>query len=115
MHHDFIDRYSRLNSAVHRCPAGFKLAGALVLLLAVILFPRPDKTGLGGFAAIAFVLLGLAALSRIPPRFLATRLLMLEPFALGIALLSLFQPRGGQTFLLLLLRSTLCLFTVLLL
>ncbi|MBI2441517.1 MAG: cobalt ECF transporter T component CbiQ [Lentisphaerae bacterium] len=115
MHHDFIDRYSRLDSVVHRRAAGLKLAVALALLLAIILWPRLDKSGLIAFAAIAVVLLGLAALSRIPPGFLATRLLMLEPFALGIAFLSLFQPGGGQTFLLLLLRSTLCLFTVLLL
>lgn len=112
MHHDFIDRYSRLNSPVQRLPSGLKLVAALTFLLAVILLPA---AWIGGFAFIALSLLGLAALSRIPPGFLAGRLLMLEPFVLGIAILSLFQPGGGKIFLLLLVRSTLCLFTVILL
>ncbi|MCX6991659.1 MAG: cobalt ECF transporter T component CbiQ [Kiritimatiellaeota bacterium] len=112
MHHDFIDRYSRLNSPVHRLPTGLKLITALAFLLATILLPAP---WIGGFALIAFILLGLAAVSRIPPGFLASRLLMLEPFVLGIAILSLFQPGGGKIFFLLLVRSTLCLFSVLLL
>jgi cobalt/nickel transport system permease protein len=112
MHHDFIDRYSRLNSPVHRLPSGLKLVTALAFLLATILLPA---SWIGGFAVIAALLLGLAAVSRIPPGFLAGRLLMLEPFVLGIAILSLFQPGGVNLFLLLLIRSTLCLFTVLLL
>lgn len=112
MHHDFIDRYSRLNSPVHRQPTGFKLAAALAFLLVTILWPASWTSG---FAILALGLLGLAALSRIPPRFLAGRLLILEPFALAIAALSLFQPDGGKAFVLLIVRSTLCLFTVLLL
>lgn len=112
MHHDFIDRYSRLNSTVHRAPASFKLAGALLFLLAIILCPSAWP---GGFVVLAFLLAGLAYFSRIPPRFLASRMLLLEPFALGIAFLSLFQPDGVIKFLFLLLRSTLCLATVLLL
>lgn len=112
MHHDFIDRYSRMNSPVHRLPTGSKLATALAFLMVTILLPASLT---GGFAIIAFILLGLAAVSRIPPGFLAGRLLMLEPFVLGTAFLSLFQPGGGKIFLLLLVRSTLCLFTILLL
>ena len=98
MHHDFIDRYSRLNSPVHRLPTGLKLVTALAFQLATILLPA---AWIGGFAVLALLLLGLAAVSRIPPGFLAGRLLLLEPFALGIAILSLFQPGGGKPFLLL--------------
>ena len=39
------------------------------------------------------------------------RLILLEPFALGIALMALFQENGGTVFLSILVRSTLCLFT----
>ena len=34
MRHDFLDRYSRLDSPIHRLPATVKLIAALVLLVA---------------------------------------------------------------------------------
>lgn len=112
MHHDFIDRFSRLNSPVHRRPAELKLTAGLIMLLAAILLPG---SRMFPFAVLAIILVSLAFFSRIPPRFLITRLLMLEPFALGLAVLSLFQPNGVNVFLLILIRSTLCLFTIILL
>jgi cobalt/nickel transport system permease protein len=67
------------------------------------------------WAGVAVALASIAAASRVPVRFLLARLLLLEPFALGVALLSLLQPDGGRTFLALLIKSTLCLATLLLL
>ena len=112
MHHEFIDRFSRLQSPVHRLAAGSKLSGALLVLLTTILLPARFEGWLGGIAALLAV---VAILSRIPLRFLGLRLLMLEPFVLGVALLSLFQPDGANVFCLLVARSTLCLLTVILL
>ena len=43
------------------------------------------------------------------------RLLSLEPFALGIAVMALFQHNGAAIFLSLFIKSTLCLFTIILL
>jgi len=110
--HDFLDRYSRLDSPVHRLPAAFKLAATLLIVVAVLLVPpsRPDL-----LAAFLALLLVASALSRIPARFLATRVLMLEPFVIGVALLALFQPGGGRVFLFLVARSTLCLLALVLL
>jgi len=57
----------------------------------------------------------LAGLSRIPPVFLARRLLLLEPVVLGVAVLALLQPGGLRVFATILTKSTLCLFTMILL
>jgi len=103
--HDFLDRYSRLDSPVHRLPAGAKLAAALAFVLTTLLVPP----GPAALAALALLLVAIAWLSRIPGGFLLRRLLLLEPFVLGVALLALFQPGGGRLFLVLVARSTLCL------
>ena len=39
MRHDFIDRYSRLDSPLHRLPAGLKLAAALGTVLVTAMLP----------------------------------------------------------------------------
>lgn len=103
---------ARLSSPVHRLPTGIKLAGALAAILAVVLTPFGRVWPLG---MIAVLLLAAAALSRVPLAFLARRLLLLEPFVLGVASLSLFQPHGGMVFLTVLTRSTICLFAMVLL
>jgi len=112
MRHDFLDRWSRLDSPIHRLPAGVKLPAALGLVVLVVALPRASWRA---FLGIAVLLLGVAVLSRIPIRFIAWRLLTLEPLALGVAGLALFQPDGGRIFATLLAKTTLCLFTMILL
>ena len=109
MRHYLLDRYSRLDSPVHRLPAGLKLIAALAMIFCVVLLPAWCLAG------IAILLAGVALASRVPPGFLARRLLLLEPFVLGVALLALVQPGGERVFLLIVTKSTLCLFTVVLL
>ncbi|MBM3888769.1 MAG: cobalt ECF transporter T component CbiQ [Verrucomicrobia bacterium] len=109
---DFFDYHSRSDSPIHRAPAAAKLAVAVALLLGTVLCPMTQPLG---FAAVAAVLIVVAALSRIPAAFLVKRLLLLEPFALGVALLTLFQPHGGRIFLTILLKANLCLLTMILL
>jgi cobalt/nickel transport system permease protein len=112
MRHDFIDRYSRLSSPIHRIPASVKLVGALLIVLLVVTMPMSTFVA---HTAVALALLVIAALSQIPPGFLAKRLLLLEPFAVGAALLSLFQAHGVALFISLVIKSTLCLLTMILL
>ncbi len=112
MRADFLDRYSRLDSRIHRLPTGAKLLTALALIVLMVSLPPSRAVVL---AVVAALLLGVAALSRIPWRFLVRRMLWLEPFVLGIAVLSLFQPGGWRVFLLLAAKCTLCLFAMLLL
>jgi len=112
MQHDFLDRYSRLDSPVHRLPAVRKLVAALGLVIATVLVPI---SAVGYFILLASFLVGVAAASRIPPQFLVRRLLLLEPLVLGVAVLSIFQPAGGKVFATIVVKSTLCLFTMILL
>lgn len=112
MRRDVLDRYSRLDSPVHRQGAAVKLAAALALVLAAVLTPPSHPEVLG---ALAVVLLIVAGLSRIPWRFLLWRLVLLEPFVLGVATLALVQPSGWRVFLFLVVKSTLCLWTMVLL
>jgi cobalt/nickel transport system permease protein len=107
-----LDHAPHRSSPVHRLPTGIKLAGALAAILAVVLTPFGRAWPLG---AVAVLLLIAAGLSRTPPAFLARRILLLEPFVLGVAALSLFQPHGGVVFLTVLTRSTICLFAMVLL
>jgi cobalt/nickel transport system permease protein len=107
-----LDSYSRLDSPIHRLPAGPKLTAALVLVLAILAVPRSAPLALGGIAA---TLAAVAQLSRIPWRYLLRRMLLLEPFVLSVALMALFQPDGWKVFLILVVKSTLSLFAMVLL
>ncbi len=112
MHHDFIDKLSRLDSPVHRLPAGVKLAAAIGLIVATVLTPIHQW---GYFVCVALFLLLVLGLSRLPVGFVFKKLLILEPFVLAIALLSLLQPGGGRVFAAMITKSTLSLFSVILL
>ena len=112
MRADFLDRHSRLDSAVHRLPAAVKLTAAVALVAAAVALPRSHAIWL---TAIAVVLLAVAAISRVPWAFLARRMLLLEPLVIGVAVLSLFGPGGVWLFLFLVAKTSLCLFTMLLL
>ena len=67
------------------------------------------------FIIIAAVLIALAMMSKIPKFFLLKRLLLLEPFVFGIAILAFFQENGAIVFVSIVIRSTLSLLTILLL
>jgi cobalt/nickel transport system permease protein len=110
--HAFLDKWSRIDSPVHRVPASCKLALALAFVLTTVVVPIRF---VWFFAVIALALLAIAASSRIPLRFLVGRLLFLEPFVAGVALLSLRQPGGIGIALSIVLRSTLCLAAMILL
>jgi cobalt/nickel transport system permease protein len=112
MRHDFIDRFSRLKSPVHRLPASLKLTIAVAVVMTVMMAPIGSPVVYGIVAAI---LIGAAAASRIPPAFLVKRLLFLEPFVVAIAALSLLKPGGLWMFLAIVCKSTLSLFTMILL
>ncbi len=112
MRHDFFDRHSRLHSPVHHLPAAAKLPAALGVVIATVLVPI---SAVPYFVAAAVLLAVVAALSRIPPSFLVKRLILLEPLVLGVAALSLLQPGGGRAFLAIVVKSTICLCTMILL
>jgi cobalt/nickel transport system permease protein len=109
MRHDFLDRYSRLGSPLHRLPAGLKLAAGLAVVLVTVLLPG---VAWGWFVAMTFSLAAAVVLSRVPVAFVFHRLLWLEPFVLGVSLLALLQPDGLRVFGTLVIKSTICLLTM---
>lgn len=109
MRHDFLDRYSRLESPIHHFPSSVKLFVAISTVITIMAVPFHHPTV---YLIILGSLLVISAFSRIPWRFLFGRLLILEPFALGIAFMALFQENGLSIFFAILIKSTLCLLTM---
>ena len=89
-----------------------KLAAALVIVTATALLPRRLE-----FIYLVPVagLLVLWPLCRMPLRYVARRMLVAEPFILGIALLSLLSPEATPIVLSAIIKSNVCIFTMLLL
>jgi cobalt/nickel transport system permease protein len=112
MRHNYIDRYARIDSPVHRRPPGVKLAVAfaLVLLTAIVPFEATWY-----FVGCAVFLLLVIRLGRLPLKFVALRLLTLEPLVAGIAILSLLQHDGLFMLIRVLVRSNLCLLAMVIL
>jgi cobalt/nickel transport system permease protein len=109
---NLLHEHQRQEGPLHRLPAALKLAAALALVLTVVLLPA---TLFIGFAAVAALLLVAVIASRISPWFLLKRLSLLEPFVLGVVVLTLFQAGGLRIFLTVLLKTNLCLLTTILL
>jgi cobalt/nickel transport system permease protein len=107
-----LSPYQHGSSAIHRLPAGVKLATALACIFLIVLLPR---SAWWAYAAIGAGLVGLAAIARANLRAMSMRLLLLEPFVIGIALLALLRPGGVPLFLSMLAKSTLCLACMILL
>jgi cobalt/nickel transport system permease protein len=107
-----LEPYEPGDSPVHRLPAGLKCAAAVGAVIGVVLLPRGAW---GAYAAWGAALLAIALLSRVRLARLGLRLLLVEPFALGVALLSLVQPDGPRIFAAVLARGTLCLSAMMLL
>ncbi len=112
MHHDFLDRSSRSDGPFQHISAAKKILVAMGIVLAVIAVPIRLSWL---FIIIAAVLIALAMMSKIPKFFLLKRLLLLEPFVFGIAILAFFQENGAIVFVSIVIRSTLSLLTILLL
>ena len=112
MHNLLLNPYRHRDSQIHRLPTAVKLLGATGCVLATVLLSR---SAWPAYAGISAGLLVVALLSSIPPWHLGRRLLLAEPFAVGIALLALLQDNGLQVFLAMLAKSTLCLLAIILL
>lgn len=97
---------------VQRLSPRVRLAGAVVLVVVTALMPRrPDSVYWipAGLLAILWIL------SRMPVRYALRRLVLVECFILGIALLSLFRPAAVPVFLSALIKSNLCVLAMLIL
>ncbi len=113
--HGFIDPYTRLDSPIHKLGAPIKLIAVLAIISVTVSLPVTKSTATTFFPLLLLFLIAIAGLSLIPINFLLRRLLLTEPLILGVGILTLFQPHGLHLFTILVLRSTMCLATMLLL
>jgi len=99
-------------SFLSRTPPRLKILAILLLISFTALLPRqPDK--LYVIPALALVLFW--GLSRMPLKFVLRRLLVVEIFIIGIALLSLIRPTSRPIFISALFKSNLCVLAMLVL
>ena len=112
MRQDFLDRYSQIESPLHRTTTSVKLAMALGVVVLTAITPLSAHLF---FAAVGVGLLIAAMAARIPFGYLGKRLLLVEPFVIGMAVLTLLQPGGVALFFGIVVKSTLCLLTMVLL
>lgn len=114
-HSSWFDPYRRIDSPIRRLPAGIKLAATLVIVLGVVAVPVSGRLPLLVFTPVLLLLVAITGLSFVPPTTILKRIVFLEPVVMGAALLALFQPGGLRIFLMLIVRSTFCLWTMILL
>lgn len=94
MKHDFIDRYSRLESPVHERDARAKTVALFAIVIACV--TTPPKAWFA-FCIYAGLVVVIAVASRVPFRYLLTRALVVLPFILVVAVFVPFVHRGGGT------------------
>ncbi len=95
-----------------RLPAGLKLGLALALAIALVAVPIRAWPF---FVAVAAVLLAVAVVARVRARAVLRRMILVEPVVVVLAALTLLQPGGWLVGLAIVVKSTLCLLTMLLL
>jgi len=100
MHHSFIDRYSNLQSPIHRLDPRLKIAIAFLAIVGVIITPPVSLTLFWGYIAAAST---LWISSQIPLRHLLSRLAVAIPFVavMGIGM------GYGHPFIYIMMRSIL--------
>lgn len=100
------------SAPVRRPRAGPALAVAAAAVIGIVCLPR---AAWGAYGAVGAGLVATTLLLRVPLRTVLRRLLLVEPFVLGVAVLSLLQPHGGVVFASMLCKSTACLLVMILL
>ena len=94
MRHDFIDRYSKLESPVHKRDARAKTIALLAIIVVCVTTPPRAWFAFCIYAALVVV---IAVASRVPFRYLLTRVLIVVPFIAVVAIFMPFVHRGGPS------------------
>lgn len=103
---------SRRPALARGAPARLKLAVAFLIIFSTALLPRRVSPW---YLIPLVVVLILWPLCRMPIAYALRRLLMAEFFILGLALLSFLAPSSAPVFLAAIVKSNLCIFTLVLL
>ncbi len=91
MKHSFLDKYSDLNSFIHKLDPRTKLITTIAFILAVALTP-PNRWQV--FVAYFFLVATLIFLSKVPVFYILKRSLVIMPFVLMIAIFVPFFKEG---------------------
>lgn len=92
MKHSYLDRYSSLDSAIHKTDPRLKILIALFFVLSIVL---TNPGNLLEFALYGVIIVSLVVVSRVPPLFILKRSLIIIPFVVLISLFLLFDYTGG--------------------
>lgn len=92
MKHDFIDRYSKLESPVHDRDARAKTIALFAIIIACVTTP---PTAWFAFCIYGGLVLVIATASHVPFRYLFTRMLVVAPFILMVAVFVPFMHSTG--------------------
>lgn len=91
MKHSFLDRYSDIDSFIHRLDPRTKVITTFAFILVVVLTP---PTGWQAFALYFAIIAGLVLISKIPPFYVLKRSLVIVPFVLFITIFIPFLKSG---------------------
>ncbi len=91
MEHSFIDKYSDLDSFIHRLDPRTKFITTLAFILVVITTPPTLWPAFAGYLAL---IIGLVLISRLPILYVLKRSLVIVPFVLMIAIFIPFFKEG---------------------
>ncbi|MBU0506636.1 MAG: cobalt ECF transporter T component CbiQ [bacterium] len=92
--------------------ASFKLILSFLIIISTTIMPNGFWIG---FLILGYLLFVAFIISDIPVKTIAKRLLVILPFILSFSILTLFKQDGFEFFLYLIIKSTLCIITILLL
>lgn len=95
MRHDFIDRYATLSSPVHALDPRAKAIALFAIIIACVTTP-PEAWW--PFAIYAAMVLIIANASRLPFKYLFTRMLIAVPFILAVAIFVPLMNGEGPTY-----------------
>jgi len=95
MKHDFIDRYSKLESPVHERDARAKTVALFAVIVACVTTP---PRAWYAFCIYAGMVVIIAAASRVPFRYLLTRAMVVLPFIAVVAVFVPFMHPGVPAF-----------------
>jgi cobalt/nickel transport system permease protein len=95
MKHDFIDRYARIESPVHSLDPRAKTIALLAIIIACVTTPPRDWWSFAIYAGLVII---IANASRLPAKYLLSRLLLVLPFILVVAAFVPFMNKGGTIY-----------------
>jgi len=95
MKHDFIDRYAKLDSPVHSLDPRAKAIAMFAIIIACVTTPADTWWPFAIYAAMVLI---IANASHLPLKYLLTRMLIVLPFIIVVALFVPFMRGEGPTY-----------------